>query len=42
VGVLLLHFHAPQDLLAWALLGVGALMLAVMLAWHFGKVQAKK
>jgi hypothetical protein len=42
VGVLLLHFHAPQDLLAWALLGVGALLLAVMLAWHFGKVQAKK
>ena len=39
VGVLLLHFHAPQDLLAWALLGVGALLLAMMLASHFGKVR---
>lgn len=42
VGVWLLGFRLPQDLLAWALTAVGALLLGVMMASHFGKVRAGK
>jgi hypothetical protein len=42
VGLWLLSFRAPQDLLAWALTLTGALLISLMLATHFGKVQAKK
>ena len=42
VGLWLLGFRLPQDMLAWALALLGALLLAVMMAWHFGKVRAGK
>jgi hypothetical protein len=42
IGLILLNYRPPQDLLAWALMGLGALLLGLALASHFGKVQAGK
>jgi hypothetical protein len=42
-GVLLLHFFWPQADAAWAgwmAVGAGVLLLAVLMASHFGKVRA--
>lgn len=41
-GLWLLNFRLPQDMLAWALTLIGALLLSLFCASHFGKVQAKK
>jgi hypothetical protein len=42
IGLWLLNFRLPQDMLAWLLALLGALLISVMLALHFGKVQSKK
>jgi hypothetical protein len=42
IGLWLLSFRLPQDILAWALTLLGALLISLQLAWHFGKVQAGK
>ena len=45
VGALLLHFFRPRGDAAWfgwVAVGLGALLLAVQLSTHFGKVRAGK
>jgi len=41
-GFLLLHYFWPWDAAGWVAFGAGALVLAVQLALHFGKVRAGK
>ena len=41
-GLLLLHFFWPMNWYGWLAVGVGALVMAVQLASHFGKVRAGK
>jgi hypothetical protein len=41
-GLLLLHFYWPLNWYGWAAVGLGALIMAVQLASHFGKVRAGK
>jgi hypothetical protein len=41
-GLLLLHFYWPLNCYGWVVLSAGALVMAVQLATHFGKVRAGK
>jgi len=45
IGALLLHYFCPQGPtapLGWAVVGLGALLISLQLATHFGKVRAGK
>jgi hypothetical protein len=44
-GLLLLHYFLPQGdaaYLGWVVVALGALLLAVQLSLHFGKVRSGK
>jgi hypothetical protein len=44
-GALLLHFfrpHRPDGWAGWGLVGLGALVMAIQLATHFGNVRAAR
>ena len=41
-GVVLLHFFRPRGWIGWSDVGAGALLLALQMATHFGKVRAGK
>jgi hypothetical protein len=41
-GVLLLHFFLPRGWAGWFAVGAGALLLALQMAAHFGKVRAPR
>ena len=41
-GVLLLHFFLPRGWAGWFAVGAGALLLALQMAAHFGKVRSGK
>ena len=41
-GFVLLHFFWPREAAGWVAFGAGALVNAVLLALHFGKVRAGK
>jgi len=43
-GIVLLWFFRPQGsgvVVGWIVVGAGALLAAVQLSWHFGKVRSK-
>jgi hypothetical protein len=42
VGVLLLHHFWPQGTAGWIVVGAGALVMAIQLSLHFGKVRSGK
>ena len=41
-GVVLLHFFRPRGWIGWSDVGAGALLLALQMATHFGKVRTGK
>lgn len=41
-GALLLHFFWPEAVAGWIVVGAGALLLAILMAAHFGKVRSGK